>query len=57
MALRQSYERREVHEVRWIRGTDNPADGFTKATPNKALEELVASGRVKIGMEGWVSRT
>ncbi|KDN62827.1 putative conserved hypothetical protein [Colletotrichum sublineola] len=57
MALRQSYERREVHEVRWIRGTDNPADGFTKATPNKALEELVGSGRVKIGMEGWVSRT
>jgi hypothetical protein len=31
-ALRQSYERRELHEVRWIHGDDNPADAFTKGT-------------------------
>ena len=37
MALRQSYERRELTEVRWINGQDNPADIMTKATSNKML--------------------
>ena len=37
MALRQSYERRELTEVRWINGQDNPADIMTKATLNKIL--------------------
>jgi len=37
IALRQSYERRELTEVRWINGQDNPADVMTKATPNKML--------------------
>ena len=37
IALRQSYERRELTEVRWINGQDNPADVITKATLNKML--------------------
>jgi len=37
MALRQSYERRELTEVRWINRQDNPADAMTKATLNKML--------------------
>jgi hypothetical protein len=37
IALRQSYERRELTEVRWINRQDNPADAITKATPNKML--------------------
>ena len=37
IALRQSYERRELTEVRWINGQDNPADVMTKATSNKIL--------------------
>ena len=37
ITLRQSYERRELTEVRWINGQDNPADAMTKATPNKML--------------------
>ncbi|EAQ91626.1 hypothetical protein CHGG_03561 [Chaetomium globosum CBS 148.51] len=41
MALRQSYERRELQEVRWINGEDNLADSFTKTTPNRALERFV----------------
>ncbi|KAK1990054.1 hypothetical protein LX36DRAFT_664610, partial [Colletotrichum falcatum] len=57
MALRQSYERREIYEIRWIQGDDNPADAFTKATPNKALEGLILTGRLNIRMNGWVSRT
>ncbi|KAK1989923.1 hypothetical protein LX36DRAFT_695501 [Colletotrichum falcatum] len=31
---------------------DNPADRFTKTSPNKALEELVSRGRVDIQMNG-----
>jgi hypothetical protein len=30
MGLRQSYERREISEIRWINGDDNPADAMTK---------------------------
>jgi len=37
IALRQSYERRELTEVQWINRQDNPADIMTKTTPNKML--------------------
>jgi hypothetical protein len=37
IALRQSYERRELTEVQWINRQDNPADVMTKATLNKML--------------------
>jgi hypothetical protein len=57
MALRQSYERRELHEIRWIHGDDNPADALTKASPNKTLERFISSGTATIRMEGWVTRT
>ncbi|KAK6211233.1 hypothetical protein QIS74_10497 [Colletotrichum tabaci] len=56
MALRQSYERRELHEVRWINGSDNPADAFTKASPNQALEGLISNNEINVRMEGWVTR-
>lgn len=36
MALRQSYEHRELYEIRWINGLDKPADAMTKSNPNKA---------------------
>jgi hypothetical protein len=56
MALRQSYERRELYEIRWINGLDNPADAMTKATPNKALETFVSTNQVHVRVEGWVKR-
>ena len=56
MALRQSYERREITEIRWIDGTDNPADAMTKATPNRALERLIDTNSLTIRMEGYVER-
>lgn len=37
MAIRQSYERKELSEIRWINGQDNPADAMTKSAPTKAL--------------------
>jgi hypothetical protein len=56
MALRQSYERRELQEVRWIHGDDNLADAFTKATPNQALKRFIDCNRATVRVEGWVSR-
>lgn len=56
MALRQSYERREFSEVRWISGLDNPADAMTKATPNRALETFMTTNQLRVRVEGWVNR-
>ena len=56
MALRQSYERRELFEIRWINGQDNPADALTKANPNKALETFVDTNTLRVRVEGWVKR-
>ena len=56
MALRQSYERRELHEVRWIHGDDNLADAFTKGSPNDALEHFINSNEATVRIEGWVAR-
>ena len=56
MALRQSYERREIAEIRWIHGDDNPADAMTKGTPNQALKQLVDRNKLTIRMEGFVER-
>ena len=48
MALRQSYERREISEIRWINGKDNPADAKTKAKPNYALREFIDTNRLRV---------
>ena len=54
MALRQSYERRELAEIRWIEGDSNPADAMTKSMPNKALEKMVSTNRLDIKVKGYV---
>jgi hypothetical protein len=56
MALRQSYERREVAEIRWINGEDNPADAFTKGAPNHALERWISTNRITVRVQGFVQR-
>ena len=52
IAIRQSYERRELYEIRWINGADNPADAMTKATPNRALETFVSTNKICVQVEG-----
>jgi hypothetical protein len=56
MALRQSYERREIAEIRWIDGKDNPADAMTKSGSNKALEKFLDDNMLRIRVDGWVKR-
>jgi hypothetical protein len=57
MAIRQSYERRELQEIRWINGNDNPADAMTKAKPNPSLETFIDTNKLNIRVEGWVKRS
>ena len=56
MAIRQSYERRELSEIRWITGDSNPADVMTKPTANKSLKSLVSTNHLNIKVQGWVQR-
>ncbi|KAI0992725.1 hypothetical protein K3495_g15460 [Podosphaera aphanis] len=56
MAIRESYEPRELSEIRWINGNDNPADAMTKANPTKALESLIDTNELKIRVKGWRDR-
>ncbi|KAI0996802.1 hypothetical protein K3495_g11381 [Podosphaera aphanis] len=56
MALRQSYEPKEIMEIRWIHGEDKPADVMTKSNPNKTLERLIDNNETTIRVEGSVRR-
>ncbi len=56
MALKQSYEGREIDEMRWICGKDNTADAMTKASPNSGLEGIISTNKGTIRLEGWVKR-
>ena len=56
MCLRQSYERREIAEIKWISGHSNPADAMTKSKPCPALKELIDTNRVKLEAHEWVER-
>ncbi|KHJ33788.1 hypothetical protein EV44_g4070 [Erysiphe necator] len=57
MAIHESYERREISEIRWINGQDNPADAMTKINPTNALRQIVDSHEIRVRVEGWVERT
>ena len=56
MSLRQSYERREITEVRWIRGENNPADSMTKAKASLALKTLVDTNKINLTASEWIER-
>ncbi|EED22636.1 conserved hypothetical protein [Talaromyces stipitatus ATCC 10500] len=56
MCLRQSYERQEITEVRWINSNSNPADAMTKSKPCRALQELINTNKLRIDVNRWVER-
>ncbi|KAK2002137.1 hypothetical protein LX36DRAFT_652630 [Colletotrichum falcatum] len=49
--LSTTKEKRLMIDIMAIR-YDNPADSFTKSSPNSALEALVSDGKVKIRING-----
>ena len=53
--LRQSYERREIAEIKWIPTEQNPADAFTKERPTAAMADLL-SGTLRLTPNAWVDR-
>ena len=57
LCLRQSYERREIMEVKWIEGKSNPADAFTKSKGvSTALNHLISTNTVQLEAVEWVER-
>jgi hypothetical protein len=56
MCLRQAYERREITEVKWIKGNSNPADSMTKSKPSNALKQLIDTNTILLDVEEWVER-
>jgi hypothetical protein len=57
LCLHQSYERREIAEVKWIASSTNPADAITKKKGvSKALKKLVDSNKIKLKAVQWVEK-
>ena len=56
IAIQQSYERRELTEIRQINRQDNPANAITKGTLNKALERFINTNQLIVRVEGQVKR-
>jgi hypothetical protein len=54
MCLRQSYERRQITEIRWIDRNSNPADAMTKTKPCAVLTDLIDTNKIDIKATGWV---
>jgi hypothetical protein len=48
ICLRQAYKRREITEVKWIRGGNNPMDAITKAKPCQALKTLINTNKLNL---------
>ena len=59
MCLRQAYERREIIEVKWIKGNSNLADTMTKSNSksSNALKRLIDTNTIRLEVEEWVKRT
>ncbi len=56
LCLRQSYECREIAEVKWIDGNTNPADAMTKGKPCSALKALLDMNKIDLKVTEWVER-
>jgi hypothetical protein len=50
--FRESYERRELFEIRWINRQDNPANTITKVSPNKVLEGFLDTNKLRVRIKG-----
>jgi hypothetical protein len=46
ICLRQAYKRREIAEVKWIKGESNPADSMTKSKPSNTLKRLINTNTI-----------
>src|SRR6266480_2395057 len=56
LCLRQSYERREIAEVKWIDGNTNPTNAMTKGKPYNALKAFLNMNKIDLKVTEWVER-
>jgi hypothetical protein len=58
MCLCQAYERREIAEVKWIKGESNLVDAMTKSNSksSNALKRLIDTNTLQLNVEEWVER-
>ena len=56
IGLQQSYERREISEVRWVDRDCNLADTMTKEKPGQALRRFIETNTIELNTKGWVER-
>jgi hypothetical protein len=56
MCLHQAYKRREIMEVKWISGGNNPADAMTKVKLCQAFKTLININKLNLQVIEWVKR-
>ncbi len=56
MILRQSYERREITEIKWIHESNNSVDSMTKSKSFSALKTIIDINRINLDTIEWVKR-
>jgi hypothetical protein len=56
MCLCQAYKRREIMEVKWICGEDNPVDAMTKVKLCQAFRTLIDTNKLNLKVMEWVER-
>ncbi len=56
MTLRQSYERREITEIKWIHESNNSVDSMTKSKSFSALKTIIDINRINLDTIEWVKR-
>jgi hypothetical protein len=56
MILKQSYERREITEIKWIHESNNSVDSMTKSKSFSALKTIIDINRINLDTIEWVKR-
>jgi hypothetical protein len=58
ICLRQAYERKEIAEVKWIKGKLNLANAITKSNfkSSNALKRLIDTNTLQLDVKEWVKR-
>ena len=46
ICIKEAYKQREIAQVKWIKGTSNPADSMTKSKPFNAFKLFLDTNKV-----------
>jgi hypothetical protein len=57
MIFKQSYEKREIIEIKWIHESNNFVDSMTKSKSFSALKTIIDINRINLDTIEWVKRT